>query len=474
MRSKSDVSKPHIKPAKGVRKKDPPPQVQAKAQSIQNVHLWQDSKAPKPREPLSPDQSMEAARARVVKLQGVLTTLGEDDEKYTTILEALRMAQSRAQERPVSERIQSTQLFVERKRKRLERAKEIVAQARDTLAVAIADQEQQEVLLADGKRRLAEMQFEEKAVPLTIQSGSTTHRSRSGGAQASAGHHRLSSAGACLVGSSTVRPYHDGRRQRRCCGWTSPQEVEGGAVNAIGHHIRPCAELWDTVEMSEGVALRCSRADVFRRVTRFGMRGERVGEASNPGPRFSLRRRSTVVDVSSDSNGEASASARDVHIIADPGTSQPNPNANRLTPLALQPDDDEVSQISRRPRRRRLVLRQSRCSVEETEIDRESAPSVRLGVPFVAQDAQDSSDNVDSLVQSGAESTPHVRRYVQKAAQVVQSLADRVCRASGTDGQDVPIAIRKHQWSVFIAPLMWAAAVGDNTCPVVGKCCTTH
>ena len=169
MRSKSDVSKPHSKGAKGVPRKDPPvpkkPHVQAKAQSVQKDHPWQDSKTPKPREPLSPDQVMEAARARVVKLQGVLTTLGEDDEMYPTILEALRKAQSRAQERPVSERIQSTQWFVDRKRKRVERAKDIVAKARDTLASAHADEEQQEALLADGERRLAELKIEEKAVP---------------------------------------------------------------------------------------------------------------------------------------------------------------------------------------------------------------------------------------------------------------------------------------------------------------------
>ena len=47
----------------------------------------------------------------------------------------------------------------------MERAKEIVAKARNTLASAIADQEQQEALLADGERRLAELKVEEKAVP---------------------------------------------------------------------------------------------------------------------------------------------------------------------------------------------------------------------------------------------------------------------------------------------------------------------
>ena len=120
---------------------------------------------PRPREPFSPDQAVEAARARVVKLQGILATLGEDDDMFTTMMETLRKAEAKAQERPISERIQSTKLFVERKEKRAEQAKETVARAREALAAALADQEQQEVLLADGERRLAELQEEEKATP---------------------------------------------------------------------------------------------------------------------------------------------------------------------------------------------------------------------------------------------------------------------------------------------------------------------
>ena len=65
----------------------------------------------------------------------------------------------------MSERIQSTQSFIDRKQKRVERAKEIVAKARDTLASAIADLEQQEALLADGERRLAGLKVKETAVP---------------------------------------------------------------------------------------------------------------------------------------------------------------------------------------------------------------------------------------------------------------------------------------------------------------------
>ena len=50
---------------------------------------------------LSPDQAM-AARARVVKLRGILATLGEDDDMFPSMMEVLK-AEAKAQERPVSE-----------------------------------------------------------------------------------------------------------------------------------------------------------------------------------------------------------------------------------------------------------------------------------------------------------------------------------------------------------------------------------
>ena len=69
---------------------------------------------------------------------------------------------------------------------------------------------------------------------------------------------------------------------------------------------------------------------VIRRVTRFGMRGERVGEASNPGPRYFFRRRSSF---RGDTNDEDSANATVVPM-RDPETFQPNVNGNRFAPLA--------------------------------------------------------------------------------------------------------------------------------------------
>ena len=127
-------------------------------------HPWNEEKTPKSRESLSPDQAMEAAHARVVKLRGVLATLGEDDDMFPAMI-VLKKAEAKAQEWPVSERIRSTKSFVERKQKRVDKAKETVVRAKEALAVAVADQEQQEVLLTDGQRRLAELQQEEKAMP---------------------------------------------------------------------------------------------------------------------------------------------------------------------------------------------------------------------------------------------------------------------------------------------------------------------
>ena len=65
-------------------------------------------------------------RARVNNLQRVLETFGEEDDMDLAIQEALS-----ARERPVSERIQTTRLYVERKQKRVEPAREVTARARE-------------------------------------------------------------------------------------------------------------------------------------------------------------------------------------------------------------------------------------------------------------------------------------------------------------------------------------------------------
>ena len=120
--------------------------------------------------PLHPDEVMAAARSRVAKLQTVLATLGEDDETSVTIKAALRKAETQAQERPLSEQIKNTQLFVARKQKRVEEARQNTIQAREALAQALTAQEEQEALLTEGEKRLAELQEKEKTMqsPFTV------------------------------------------------------------------------------------------------------------------------------------------------------------------------------------------------------------------------------------------------------------------------------------------------------------------
>ena len=124
--------------------------------------------APKQRVPMSPDQVLEAARSRVAKLKQVPATLGEEDHMYPAVQEALAKAEHQAREQPVCERIRSTKRFVERKQKRVE-AKEATKRAREALHSAVASQREEENLLAEEERRLAELMIEEKAIPSPFQ-----------------------------------------------------------------------------------------------------------------------------------------------------------------------------------------------------------------------------------------------------------------------------------------------------------------
>ena len=108
--------------------------------------------------------SCEAARSKVAKLKHVLATLGEDDDMYPAVQEALSKAEYQARVQPVCERIRSTKSFVERKQKQVEQAKQATERAREALTLAMSSQREEENLLAEGERRLAELTMEEKAL----------------------------------------------------------------------------------------------------------------------------------------------------------------------------------------------------------------------------------------------------------------------------------------------------------------------
>ena len=110
-------------PAKGVGKG-------SHQQAPRHNATGQSVAVPKQRVPMFPDQVVEAARSRVTKLKQVLATLGEKDDMYFAVQEALSKAEYQAREQPVRERIRSTKSFVERKQKRVEQAKEATKRAR--------------------------------------------------------------------------------------------------------------------------------------------------------------------------------------------------------------------------------------------------------------------------------------------------------------------------------------------------------
>ena len=134
----------------------------------------------------------------------------------------------------MSERIQSTQWFVDRKRKRVERAKEIVAKARDILASALADQEQQEALLADGERRLAELKIVDPPHILPVVEEFQRQQDTIVGLQQELAKLRARQSDPTMI-----------------------EEDDDGAMIGLPH-----------------------------KKSKVGPRGQRVGEASNPGPRY--------------------------------------------------------------------------------------------------------------------------------------------------------------------------------------------
>ena len=129
---------------------------------------FQFGQAPLPKTgvlPPPPEEVMSAARARVAKLRTVLEKLGEDDEMYDMLKASLRKAEMKAQEPPLSEQISATRAFIGRKLKRVDEARQASDKSRTALTEAVAAQEEQERLLADGERRLEELLLKERTTP---------------------------------------------------------------------------------------------------------------------------------------------------------------------------------------------------------------------------------------------------------------------------------------------------------------------
>ena len=110
---------------------------------------------------LPPDEVMANARARVSKLEAAIAAVGDSDSTCATLREALARAKSQAQERPVADRINHTNIFIERAKKRVNTFQEDVKIAQAAVVVAQEKLAKEEVLLREGEGRLQALQQEE-------------------------------------------------------------------------------------------------------------------------------------------------------------------------------------------------------------------------------------------------------------------------------------------------------------------------
>ena len=107
---------------------------------------------------LNPDEQLQAAQARVVKLEAALMAIGEEDPAAAGLLEALSKARLQAQVRPVQDRITHTEAFLSRSKKKLETLNAEASRIQEELAQVSAR-------IRDGERRLEALKAEAIAQP---------------------------------------------------------------------------------------------------------------------------------------------------------------------------------------------------------------------------------------------------------------------------------------------------------------------
>ena len=169
-----------------------------------------------------------------MKLRAVLDTLGEDDETNPTIFKAaLQKAEVQAQERPISEQIRITKMFISRKQKRVEQTRLETEKAKEVLSRAQKEQVEQEALLADGERRLEALLAKEKVLPSPF----SNHTECPGRVQQVARDYRQSAARTRTPSVWGAFVSHIAGRRRRHGGRSPLQENQGGITD-------PCSYQW--------------------------------------------------------------------------------------------------------------------------------------------------------------------------------------------------------------------------------------
>ena len=266
-----------------------------------------------------PEQVAADAAEEVHRLEAAVQVLGGENNAHAKpLVEALKAARAKSRVPPVSERLTSCRNFLERARKRVTRAEDLIAKAVEQKAVFMQE-------VAEAEERLKQLEAEESK-PMPPSEPGVMELQR-----------RIEELGprtrriACLHAGSVVcrRPPVHGRhptnakyrspraarvaqrtklRIAQCFGvWRHDHHCQIGRVGGSGHfrdgffrsnsvvgrHVQinsdvgsdrsgrseetlPCSWIRCTVPISGGQS--CLRS------ARYGLRGVRIGEASNPGP----------------------------------------------------------------------------------------------------------------------------------------------------------------------------------------------
>ena len=227
---------------------------------------------------------------------------------------ALRIARAKTRVVPVSERVEACKLFLERGKKRVHRAQEVVGEALTQKAV-------HEEEVAEGERRLALLQAE-AAQPEPLGTTSVTQLQqpidalvRERDALRANPHqdgkwtgHGPPSAENIPVMPTDIQELHGWLSDRNCELWNAMEfgdaelvaKIGGlvgqGAVGVVGSQPR-CAHGWgipfcahvkfdrrtsETALFGARCRFRFGHSELIN--SRYGLRGVRVGEATNPGP----------------------------------------------------------------------------------------------------------------------------------------------------------------------------------------------
>ena len=108
----------------------------------------------------TPEEVVQGARARVVKLEAAISAVGESDPTFPALREALSQARRQAQVPPVESRIKSSEFFIERAKNRVEKARKEVDDAKAKVVAAEITLTSEVSALQEGQLRHASLLVE--------------------------------------------------------------------------------------------------------------------------------------------------------------------------------------------------------------------------------------------------------------------------------------------------------------------------